>query len=138
MGLIMSKLTLKNARNDEISELETEALVDTGCVYLCIPQRIQIQLKLDQLDTKVVTVATEQQITVPYVGPIQVKFKNRSCIVGAIVMGDEVLLGAIPMEDMDVILIPNTQTIDVNPESPNIACGKVKKIEHGLDQQIRT
>jgi len=38
---------------------------------------------------------------VSYVGPVEVKFENRSCFTGALVLGDEVLLGAIPREDMD-------------------------------------
>jgi len=46
--------------------------------------------------------------------------------VGAIVLGDEVLLGAIPMEDMDLIVIPKTRTVDINPASPNFAHGIVK------------
>ena len=41
-------------------------------------------------------------------------------------MWDEVLLGAIPMEDMDLIVIPSTRTVDVNPASPNIASGSAK------------
>jgi hypothetical protein len=32
----------------------------------------------------------------------------------------EVVLGAIPMEDMDLVLRPQLQSVDVNPESPNI------------------
>jgi hypothetical protein len=35
-------------------------------------------------------------------------------------MGDEPLLGAIPMEDMDLVLIPSRHSVDVNPASPNI------------------
>jgi hypothetical protein len=42
------------------------------------------------------------------------------------VMGDEVLLGAIPMEDMDLVLLPGQKSADVNPKSPNIASGKAK------------
>lgn len=41
-------------------------------------------------------------------------------------MGDQVLFGAIPMEDMDLVLIPKTRTPDVNPASPNIATSIVK------------
>ena len=41
-------------------------------------------------------------------------------------MGDQVLLGAIPMEDMDLIIIPKTRSIDVNPLSPNIATSIAK------------
>jgi hypothetical protein len=52
---------------------------------------------------------------------VEVRFRNRRCFTGAMVLGNEVLLGAIPMEDMDLVLQPHLQSIDVNPESPNIA-----------------
>ena len=63
---------------------------------------------------------------IPYAGPIQVKFQNRNAFVGAMIMGDEVLLGAIPMKDMDVVIHPATRELSVNPESPNIAMTKAK------------
>ena len=63
---------------------------------------------------------------VPYIGPIELRFKNRVGFSGALVMGDQVLLGAIPMEDMDLIVMPKTRTLDVNPESPNVASSIVK------------
>ena len=44
----------------------------------------------------------------------------------ALVMGDQVLLGAIPMEDMDLVVCPKSRSIDVNPENPNIACSIAK------------
>ena len=40
---------------------------------------------------------------------------------GALVTGDQVLVGAIPMEDMDLVVVPRTRTLDVNPASPNRA-----------------
>ena len=40
--------------------------------------------------------------------------------------GLEVLLGAIPMEDMDLVLRPQLQSITVNPESPNIPLSLAK------------
>jgi hypothetical protein len=30
------------------------------------------------------------------------------------------------MEDMDLVLLPQQRTADVNPQSPNFASGKVK------------
>lgn len=41
-------------------------------------------------------------------------------------MGDEVLLGAISMEDMDVIIHPATRSLIVNLDSSNIAKTKAK------------
>ena len=63
---------------------------------------------------------------VSYVGPLEVIFENRSCFVGALVIGDEVLLGAVPMEDMDLIVSPAHQKLVVNPESPNFPHALVK------------
>jgi len=45
---------------------------------------------------------------------------------GALVMGDQVLFGAIPMEDMDLVVIPRSRSIDVNPASPNVATSFAK------------
>ena len=63
---------------------------------------------------------------VPYVGPVDLQFKNRIGFAGALVLGDRVLLGAIPMEDMDLVLFPKTRTLEVNPNSPNIGTSIVK------------
>ena len=41
-------------------------------------------------------------------------------------MGDQVLLGAIPMEDMDLVIIPSERKLAVNPHSPNIASSIAK------------
>ena len=73
-----------------------------------------------------VTLADGGRKSVPYVGPVELRFKNRGAYTGAIVFGDQVLFGAIPMEDMDLIVIPLTRTFVVNPLSPNIASGIVK------------
>jgi hypothetical protein len=58
---------------------------------------------------------------VPDVGPIEIRFKNRIGFVGALVSGDLPLLGAISMEDMDLIVLPKEKRLDVNPASPNVA-----------------
>jgi hypothetical protein len=52
--------------------------------------------------------------------------KDRVGFVGALVLGDEALLGSIPMEDMDLVIIPRTRTLDVNPASPNVATFVIK------------
>ena len=73
------------------------------------------------------TLADGTRKMVPYVGPIEIRFKNRVGFAGALVMGDQVILGAIPMEDMDLVVIPGTRTVDVNPNSPNIGTSIAKK-----------
>ena len=119
-------LVLKNPRLPDLDPVAVEALVDSGATHLCIPEHIQLQLQLDEIDSKEVTLADGSTRLVPYVGPIELRFKNRVGFAGALVMGDQVLLGAIPMEDMDLVIIPRTRTLDVNPNSPNFASSIAK------------
>ena len=121
MGLVIAKLVLKNPRLPRRPAVKVDALADTGAVHLCIPEHVREQLKLEAIDEKVVTLADGSKKRVPYVGPVEVRFKNRVGFAGALVMGDQVLVGAIPTEDMDLIVVPKTRTLDVNPNSPNIA-----------------
>ncbi len=58
-------------------------------LHLCIPAHIQIQLKLTKIDRKEVILADGSRQLVPYVGPIEIRFKNRIGFVGALVMGGE-------------------------------------------------
>ena len=126
MGLVNGKILLKNPRLPELAPVDVVALADSGAVHLCIPEHVQIQLKLEAIDNKEVTLADGSKKLVPYVGPIELRFKNRVGFAGALVMGEQVLLGAIPKEDMDLIIIPKTRTLDLNPDSPNIASSIVK------------
>ena len=120
MGLVYANLVLKNPKKNKISSVKTTALLDTGAVHLCIPQHVQMRLKLVSIGEKEVSLADGSRRMAPYVGPIEIHFKNRVGFVGALVMGDQILLGAIPMEDMDLVVIPSKRILDVNPESPNI------------------
>jgi clan AA aspartic protease len=125
MGLIYAEIELSNPREPALSPLTTNALVDTGAFMLCIPEHIRIQLKLQELEKREVTLADHKKMLCPYVGPVQIRFANRRCFTGALVLGETVLLGAIPLEDMDLLIHPRTQQLVVNPESPNIASGLV-------------
>ncbi len=121
MGIIRADIELANARQDDLLPMTVNALVDSGAVHLCIPQHVANQLKLPILDRREVTVANGASQMVDYVGPIKVRFANRQCLVGALVLGDQALLGAIPMEDMDLVISPSRQTVTVNPSNPNMA-----------------
>ncbi len=126
MGLVIAKIILKNPSKVGLESIEVDALVDSGAVHLCIPEHIKIQLELDEIDKKEVTLADGSKKLIPYVGPIEIKFKNRVGFAGALVMGDQPLLGVIPMEDMDLVIIPDKKILDVNPDSPNIASSIAK------------
>ena len=120
-------LELSNPRDSTLAPLQVEALADTGSVFLCIPEHVRLQLRLEVLEQREVKLADGSRATYPYVGPVMLRFKNRTGFVGALVLGDEVLLGAIPLEDMDLVVNPRDRSVDVNPQSPNIATGICKR-----------
>ena len=121
MGLASAKIQLRYPRLPELEAVEIDALADTGAVHMCIPQHVKIHLQLQEQDTKEVILADGSHKLVPYVGPIELRYKNRVGFVGALVMGDEPLLGVIPMEDMDLVVVPRTRQVIVNPLNPNLA-----------------
>lgn len=129
MGIVYITITLRNPRQPELRLVETRALADKGALHLCIPEHVAIQLRLEQLQEREVTTADGLKRLCPYVGPIEVRFGDRACFTGALVLGDEVLLGAVPMEDMDLVVSPTMRTVMVNPESPNIPSSIVKQFD---------
>lgn len=126
MGLVNADVTLRNPKKPDLSPVEVSALADTGPLHLCIPEHVRIQLELEEIGQKEATLADDSRRLLPYVGPIEIRFGNRVGFVGALVLGNQVLLGAIPMEDMDLVVVPSTRTLAVNPSSPNIATTVVK------------
>ncbi|MEM0966245.1 MAG: clan AA aspartic protease [Verrucomicrobiota bacterium] len=117
---------MRNPSLPEKEPIEAEALADTGSVYLAIPEHVCLQLELRAGGQKEVTLADGSKQMVPYVGPIETRFNNRRAYVGAIVMGDEILLGAIPMEDMDLVVIAHERRVDINPLNPDFAVALAK------------
>ena len=126
MGLTYAHLTLANARRDDLAPIAVEALADTGAVHLCIPEHVALQLQLDELEKREVTLADGSRRTASYVGPVRLHLSNRTGFTGAMVIGQEVLLGAIPMEDMDLVVVPRSRQVVPNPQSPNIATSVAK------------
>jgi clan AA aspartic protease len=121
MGLSYARLRLANARRPDLASIEIDALADAGAVHLCIPEAVAIQLQLDELEKRDVAIADGSHRLVPYMGPVIISFANRQCYGGAMVLGTQALLGAIPMEDMDLVVMPGTREVQVNPARPNIA-----------------
>ena len=139
MGLVYADIELINGddlalarRNiigeEEIKRIHVNMLVDTGNMYMFINENIQEQLQLAVLEKRKGQLANGHIVEYDVVGPLEVKFKNRRCTVNAMVLpGDnEPLLGAIPLEDMDVLIHPYRQELIVNPEHPCFAQMKLK------------
>ena len=89
-------VALSNPRDPTLNPLRVTALVDTGAIALGVPRHVAVQLDLFELEKREVTTAGGRHVSVPYVGPVQVRFANRSCFTGALVLGDGVLLRSIP------------------------------------------
>lgn len=139
MGLIYAEIQLTNAEDvalarrsvigqDEIKTMKVEMLVDTGAYNLCINESIQEQLQLPLVEKRKAQMANGHIEEYNVVGPISVRFKNRITVCNALVLsGDnEPLLGAIPLEDMDVLIHPQRQELIINPEHPYFAQMKLK------------
>ena len=124
--IALSNPGLSNPGRRDLTPLAVRSLVDTGALMLCIPEHVAVQLGLEAESMREVSVADGRSSTVPHVGPVRVGFERRFCYVGALVLGDEVLLGAVPMEDMDLVVDPARERLTVNPASPNLPHARVK------------
>lgn len=120
MGIIFQNIRLANFGRDDLEEIDANALVDSGAAELCIPQHIANQLRLKQIEEREVRIANGDRVLVPYVGGVRVEVFGRQTVTSAIVIGDQVLLGAIPMEAMDLVIHPRSLTLMPNPDSPNV------------------
>ncbi len=131
MGLIDTEVQLTNGDDlallrrglispDQVKSMTVKVNADSGAYMLCINERVREQLALPTIEQRVAVLADGSQHRLDVVGPVEVRFENRRCSVDAMVLPGEaeILLGAIPMEDMDLILIPRTQQLIVNPEHP--------------------
>src|SRR5437762_13631157 len=105
-----------------IKRVRVSALVDSGSYSLVIPNHIQWQLGLRVLGERMAILANELEVKGTVVGPVEIRFENRRTTVDAVVLADrgEVLLGSVPMEDLDVSIDPKRQKLIVNPDYPYI------------------
>ena len=120
MGLTYTNVLISNPRKPELNPVEVRCLADTGALMMSITETIVVQLRLDELEKRSVTIADGSIRQVPFVGPIRIDFENRFCFTGAFVLGNECLLGAVPMEEMDLVVHPAMQKVIPNPAHPNI------------------
>lgn len=126
MGITYADIGIENPFQKR--RLEVRALVDSGSVFLTVPEHLAVQLGFDtdEVSTREVILADGSHKAVPMIGPLRVHFADRYCDLSALVMGDEPLFGAVPMEMMDLVLSPATQTLTVNPASPYVPVALAK------------
>ena len=113
MGVVTGTILLRNARVPTMV-LQVGAIADTRTVHLCIPEKIRERLQLEPVAERELEHVDGTKKVVPYVGPVEIRFKNRVCFAGALVIGDKVLIGSIPMEDMDLVVVPRSRRLEVH------------------------
>ena len=124
MGMVYEDITLKNAidvgnctrgliEEHEIRQTTVQALVDTGASTLVINENMRQQLGLEVRREREVTLANGTKEMCKITEPVEIYWKDRVTAAPALVVsGDgEVLLGALPLEDMDLIVDPVRQVL---------------------------
>ena len=124
MGIFMEEITLENSTDREnvnrgyinesqIRNLKVEAIPDTGAWTLIINEEVRKKLGLVIEDEVHSTLADGTAAQYPLTGPVKVHWKNRNTSLPAVVIAEakEVLLGALPLEAMDLIVDPVRQTL---------------------------
>ncbi len=134
MGLVYADIELINGFDLELSRrhmigeedvkrIHVNMLVDIGSIMLAINESIQEQLQFPVVEKRKGQLANGHIIECDVVSGVELRFKNRQTSCRAMVLpGDsEPLLGAIPMEDMDVLVHPQRQELIVHPDHPYFA-----------------
>ncbi len=75
---------------------------------------------MQEFEKREVTIADVSKQLCAYVGPLRIDFANRMCLTRALVLGNQPLLGAVPIEEMDLVFRPAQLKLIVNPANPNI------------------
>jgi len=124
MSLVRTEITLKNSedkinakrgliKETEIRQLTVNAFVDTGAWTLVINEETRKKLGLDIVGSDSGTLADGKKAEYNVAGPLEVIWKNRRTTCEALVLPDakDILLGAIPLEAMDLTVNPRRELV---------------------------
>jgi len=124
MGMVQAEITLKNIRDEglalhgyiktkEIRTATVTSIVDTGAMYLVITEELRLKLGLDVKEERIVRTANGQRVSGKLTEAVEVQWKNREWVVQALVIpgAENILLGAIPLEGLDLMVNPVTQEL---------------------------
>ena len=121
MGTVYAELILKNERDiinyeqglipeKDIRSATVQAVVDTGSTDMIIPEALREKLGLGIKGETLTRIANGQRVPCQRTETVEIWWKNRSSVIRALVIpgGEEVLMGVIPLEQMDLIVHPKT------------------------------
>ena len=127
MSVVSTEITIKNEidsafakrgyiKTDEIRQMTVQAIVDTGAWTIVINDDICQKLGLDDKGFGEANLADGQKAYFPMAGPLEIWWKDRNLVCNALVMPDapDVLLGAIPLEHMDLTINPKRELVGVH------------------------
>ena len=116
MGLIHITLSLSNPVQSSLGAVVVEGLVNRRGAHLCIPESLARQLALPVLAQHETMMADGTRRSCPFVGPLKVRYGDRECTTGAVVLGRQVLLGLVPMEAMGLYVDMAAGRVEVGQE----------------------
>ena len=124
MGTVHAEITLKNAfdegkvqagliKAEDVRAASVTAVVDTGAMYLVITEELCRTLGLGIMEERSVKVADGRRVPCKLTEAVDVYWKDRRFPCPAIVVpgAESILLGAIPLEGMDLMINPKTQEL---------------------------
>lgn len=105
------------------------ALVDSGAVMLALPQDVIEKLGLKPIRKVIVTYADERKKECEVVAPVHLTVAGRSMVASAVTGPplSEALVGQIVLEELDLVIDCQRQTLTPHPASPVYPSLKLKK-----------
>jgi clan AA aspartic protease len=124
MGTTFAEITLKNSYDGEkareglieeqdVRSVTVQAVVDTGAMSLVINEELQEKLGVKTVKKRFAQIANGQRVPCEGTDPVDIIWKDRDISLRAVVIpgAKAVLLGAIPLENLDLMVNPVTQEL---------------------------
>ncbi|MDR0316006.1 MAG: retroviral-like aspartic protease family protein [Treponema sp.] len=124
MGTVFVDITLTNAcdastqakgllKEQDVHTATVRAIVDTGALSLVIDEKTRQKLDLNIQGEKSARLANGQRVSCKVTEPVEVHWKDRQTACQAVVIpgAETILLGAIPLEGMDLMVNPVTREL---------------------------
>jgi clan AA aspartic protease len=134
MGIVHSEIILKNAGDvanvqrgiimeRDVRAVAVRALVDTGAGTLVINEETRQKLGLVTKGLRRATLADGGSEVYQVTEPVEIHWVNRETACPALVIPNatSILLGAIPLEDMDLIVDPQRQRL-IGAHGDEVVC----------------
>jgi clan AA aspartic protease len=119
VGIVYADITLTNPYLRK--SVAVRVMVDTGTTHMIVTADIARELgfDLEETSTYSLTVADTRRVRCPRIQPVEIRFDDRTYVTEAAVLGDECLMGVLPLEAMDLVVNPKLERVTPNPAHPD-------------------